>query len=108
MDMPVARREGRGQSELARKDREPDQDSETGVDGSEQEEGSEAGREKRPSFAGPKSGERDHDRASSKVVQLNFQAARSVHNRAFAHLDLERTEKRWLSRVRLVLISDAR
>ena len=29
IDMPVARREGRGQSEFAHKDREPDQDRET-------------------------------------------------------------------------------
>jgi hypothetical protein len=34
MDMPVAGREGSGQSKFAHKDREPDQDRETCVDGS--------------------------------------------------------------------------
>ena len=80
MDMPVARRENRGQSELARKDREPDQDRETRVDGSQQEERPEAAREKRPSVAGPKSGDRDHDRAFRNLMRY---AAPSVHDQRF-------------------------
>src|ERR1700730_10502636 len=105
MDMPVGRREGRGQSELARKDRKPDQDRETRVDGSQQEEGPEAAREKRPSVAGPKSGDRDHDRAFRNVMRFISMRPGQLMTNGIHCLDPERTGKRCPSRVRLALIS---
>src|SRR6202043_788322 len=82
-----------------------DQDRETSVDGSQQEEGPEAAREKRPSVAGPKSGDRDHDRAFRNVMRFISMRPGQFMTNVLYCLDPERTGKRCPSRVRLVLIS---